>query len=263
MKRRRDVSETFHNPTTLPVSEDQRPTAAACDPLACLELETDEEESGDAGDMVTADAYDKGSGTLTVAIQAGETGDQAITRYALAPEVGSAVTCLNFTEHNPALKTDLNHVAAELQRHCEAVSGGDLSRVEHMLAAQLHSLDAIFNTLAHRAKLNMGTHLDATECYLKLALRAQSQCRATAETLAAVKNPPVVFAKQANIAHGHQQVNNGVPVAHAGQNQNLPNELLEHVDGNWLDTGAASTSGRSNQTMATVAVIRGTKNQSR
>ena len=46
-------------------------------------------------------------------------------------------------------------------------------------------------------------------CYLRLALKAQSQCRATLATLAAVKNPqPVAFVRQANIAHGPQQVNN-------------------------------------------------------
>jgi hypothetical protein len=47
------------------------------------------------------------------------------------------------------------------------------------------------------------------EIYLRLALKAQNQCRMTLETLATIKNPPAVFAKQANIAHGPQQVNNG------------------------------------------------------
>ena len=45
---------------------------------------------------------------------------------------------------------------------------------------------------------------------MRMALRAQSQCRATLETLATIKNPPIVYAKQANFAAGHQQVNNGV-----------------------------------------------------
>jgi hypothetical protein len=45
---------------------------------------------------------------------------------------------------------------------------------------------------------------------MRLALKAQSQSRATVETLAAIKNPPVVYARQANFAAGHQQVNNGV-----------------------------------------------------
>jgi len=56
--------------------------------------------------------------------------------------------------------------------------------------------------------------LSAMETYLRLALKAQAQSRATLETLAAIKNPPVVFARQANINHGgQQQVNNGTAPA--------------------------------------------------
>jgi hypothetical protein len=52
------------------------------------------------------------------------------------------------------------------------------------------------------------------EGYLRMALKAQNQCRMTLETLATIKNPPV-FTKQANINNGgQQQVNNGAePVA--------------------------------------------------
>jgi len=42
---------------------------------------------------------------------------------------------------------------------------------------------------------------------MRKTLRAQSQRRSKLETLAAVKNPPVVFAKQADLASGPQQVN--------------------------------------------------------
>jgi len=48
-----------------------------------------------------------------------------------------------------------------------------------------------------------------------MALKAQGQCRTTLETLAAIKNPPVLFAKRANIAHGPQHVNNGTPLTAA------------------------------------------------
>ena len=48
------------------------------------------------------------------------------------------------------------------------------------------------------------------ETNMRIALRAQSQCRATLETLAAIKNPPMVIAKQANVTTGPQQINNGI-----------------------------------------------------
>jgi len=48
--------------------------------------------------------------------------------------------------------------------------------------------------------------------YMRLAFKAQSQCRATWETIATIKHPPAVaFVKQANYAAGNQQVNNGTP----------------------------------------------------
>ena len=41
------------------------------------------------------------------------------------------------------------------------------------------------------------------DTYLKVALRAQSQCRATWEALGTIQNPPVMgYVRQANIAHG-------------------------------------------------------------
>jgi len=49
---------------------------------------------------------------------------------------------------------------------------------------------------------------------MRLALRAQSQCRATLETLAVIKNPTTVaYVRQANIANGPQQVNNAPQTA--------------------------------------------------
>jgi hypothetical protein len=67
-----------------------------------------------------------------------------------------------------------------------------------------------------------------SEAYMRMALKAQSNCRATIETLAAIKNPSVVFARQANIAQGPQQVNNAMmpaPRAGAGKTEKRQNEL--------------------------------------
>jgi len=63
--------------------------------------------------------------------------------------------------------------------------------------------------------------------YLRLALKAQSQCRTTLETLAVIKNPaPVAFVRQANIAHGPQQVNNtAMSVAVADASRARENEI--------------------------------------
>lgn len=128
---------------------------------------------------------------------------------------------------------------------------------ETLLTCQVVALNTIFTELVRRSALNMGEYLDASERYLRLALKAQNQCRSTLETLAAIKNPPVVFAKQANInqGNGNQQVNNSTPApaTHAGKNINQQNELLEVQHGS--ETVVTQTTGATigkNPAMATV-----------
>ena len=87
---------------------------------------------------------------------------------------------------------------------------------------------------------------------MRLALKAQAQCRATIETLAAMKNPPVVIARQANISNGPQQVNNGEPTRRAEKSDNRPNGLLEHRVETRMDFGAAGTPVGGNQKLVTV-----------
>jgi len=116
--------------------------------------------------------------------------------------------------------------------------------------------------MARRAALNMVEHLGATDSYMRIALKAQSPSRATVETLAAIKNPPVVFARQANINNGgQQQVNNGTapPLAtahaHAEKSQFVPTELLEATDVQRLDTRTANATGGDDQGLAPLGAV--------
>lgn len=90
----------------------------------------------------------------------------------------------------------------------QKVNGGDLAGLEAMLAAQAVTLNAMFTQLAHQT--SKMTVVDQIDWFTRLALKAQGQCRTTVETLAQMKNSPI-FARQANIANGPQQVNNGTP----------------------------------------------------
>ena len=126
----------------------------------------------------------------------------------------------------------LTEALAVVREQAKATHAGDLSGAETLLTAQAMALDAIFCELARRSAVNMGEYLDASERYMRLALKAQGQCRATLETLAAIKNPPVVFAKQANINNGgQQQVNNGAmaPGSLPREDRKAANELVPPV----------------------------------
>jgi len=157
---------------------------------------------------------------------------------------------------------DLSALVAELQKQAEATSDGDLRRPEAMLVAQAHSLDAIFGNLARRAVVQQ--YLPNCETILRLALKAQSQCRATLETLAMMKNPPqLALVRQANIAHGAQQVNNAPHPLRARETKNRQNKLLEQTHGQRLDSSTTRTAGTANTQLAPVAKIDRPKNGSR
>ncbi|MBL8310450.1 MAG: hypothetical protein JNL19_08520 [Burkholderiales bacterium] len=206
------------------------------------------------------------------------TGDAATpTAVTTARQLATSPTAQATLAMEPWLKpawgdTDVTALLDRLEEQTATLRAGDTSDLEALLFNQALTLQAMFTTLSRRAALNTGEYLNAAETYLKLALRAQGQCRATVETLAEMKNPrPVAFVKQANIAAGHQQVNNavgtvagdaaGTPPAHAGariDSRIAPNELLtgetaSHVPA--LDGTATTEASRSNQAMAAVATL--------
>ena len=138
------------------------------------------------------------------------------------------------------------------------VKANDLTGLEAMLTAQSVALNTIFTELAKRASTNMGQYLQATETYLRLAFKAQAQCRATIEALAELKNPrPVAFVRQANIANGPQQVNNGVEPAasRARENENLQNKLLEAPDDECVDTRPPGSASSGDPALETVGAL--------
>lgn len=153
---------------------------------------------------------------------------------------------------------DLDALVVEMQNQVASVQKGSLERGEAMLIAQAHTLDALFGNLARRSISNMHEgYGEASERYMRIALKAQAQCRTTLETLAEIKNPrPVAFVKQANISNGPQQVNNGIPApAHAGEIINQSNELSEGRHELLPDTRASQAESRINQEMETVGEI--------
>lgn len=133
--------------------------------------------------------------------------DRATAEALSKPEVRAASIIQQFEGDT----LDLTSLADELKSQTEAVQTGDMKRPEAILAAQAHTLDALFANLARRAATNMnGGYLETATAYMKLALKAQAQTVRTIEALGELKSPKhIAFVAQANISNGHQQVNNG------------------------------------------------------
>ena len=172
-----------------------------------------------------------------------------------SPEL-AAYRVINGAEHNSGIGDDIDvpSLIADLRAQGAAVNSGEMRQAEAMLINQATALQSLFARLAERGMASTG--LPQFEVNMRLALRAQSQCRATLETLAAIKNPPVIFAKQANIANGHQQINNGAAIpAHAEENKPEQTKVIEAQHGNYLVTRATGEASGGNQTLEAVGAI--------
>lgn len=86
------------------------------------------------------------------------------------------------------------------------------------------------------------TLVDQKDRFMRLGLKAQDQCRHTLETLAVMKNPPV-FARQANIANGPQQVNNGHAPEPRATVTLLPPDTAGQPAGTLLEAGSPPERG--------------------
>jgi hypothetical protein len=179
--------------------------------------------------------------------QGDRTQPQVLATLAAEPQFINAFTSRVYLQ--PAVgEMDIGTYVNSVREQVKEVQNGDLKGVEAMLMSQAVALNGIFQEMARRAALNIGQHMDATETYMRLAIKAQNNCRATLQTLGEIKNPrqPVAFIKQANMANGPQQiVNHGTaaePVAH-GENQNHSNELGAGDGGKVLELGAADGTG--------------------
>ena len=189
---------------------------------------------------------EKPKNTLQLKLKEGQTEQQRIAELSLMPELQAINTLINLDNSN----FEANSLLDELKKQSAAIHSGDMNRVESMLINQSHTLDRLFSFLTNKA-LNQN-HMSNYEGFMRLAFKAQNQARMTLETLGKIKNPPVVYAKQANITNGPQQINNGIHATHAAENQNQQNELLTVNHGETLDSGRTGETIGGNQAMATV-----------
>ena len=189
-------------------------------------------------------------------------------RLAVSPSLNSATVIQAYQGNLMGKDVDLSALIDQLRDTCTEVKGGDLHALEAMLINQATALQTIFTSLSRRAQSQeYQKHL---ESFLGLALKAQAQSRATISALVDLKYPrQATFVKQANIANGPQQVNNGAGASadpaqyaqartHAEKSEPEQNKLLEAdhgQPGEWMDTRAAQAAERSYQAVETVESV--------
>ena len=177
-----------------------------------------------------------------------------LAEVATHPSLNAAMVIAGFGGSSGEL--ELKALTLRLSDSVNAVLANDMRGPEAMLYSEAHALQAIFVDLSRRATKQ--SHMGNYESFMRMALKAQNQCRMTLETLATIKNQPAVFARQANIAHGLQQVNNAMMPAgepRAGKSEKPQNKLSGGSNELLPDTGAPGAAVGSDPAMATLGTF--------
>ena len=107
-------------------------------------------------------------------------------------------------------------------------------------------------------------HLQAAETYMRLALKSQSQCRTTVETLAEIKNPrQVAFVKQANIAGGQSAGQQWRRNRSRGKTKSRQANFWRHSMANGWTPERRQRQAAAHQELATVGTVDGANNPTR
>jgi hypothetical protein len=188
---------------------------------------------------------------LQIHLLPGESEEQAKARAALTSEYYAAGSIFQLSQILSSKDVDLTELANRLEYQTQQFKNGDLTQAESVLSSQAHTLDALFHHLLRRFALNIGNEFDVVDKLMKLALKAQSQCRTTLDCLAVMKKPPPELITQTNIAHGHQQVNN-FSNKRSDENELMEQTQMEQTDGERLDGRATQEAVRGDQALETV-----------
>lgn len=133
---------------------------------------------------------------------------KTLARVTLDPQTRNASVAMVYggamfgDNHRPDLMQSSEALAEEITR----AMAGDLSLASRVYASQAITLDAMFTELARRAAMNLGQYPQAVDRFARLALKAQSNCRATLEALAKLHQPREQTVRHVHVNEGGQAI---------------------------------------------------------
>jgi hypothetical protein len=207
------------------------------------------------------------SASLSVKMREGQTEDRAFAEAVLNPTAANAMTTLDYSKTFGS-NLSLQEVLNVMNDNAKQVKEGKLDYLESMLTSQATVLNSIFTDFARRAVV--APNVPQLEVYLRMAFKAQSQCRTTIEAIGELKFPKqATFIRQANIAN-QQQVNNGLchspsDVNPRASKKNLTpsNELLTETLHAKLDKGRTRKPSKTYSRVEAVGVFNRSKDHRR
>ena len=125
---------------------------------------------------------------------------------AVQPEYRNAVVGAEFASRSTQWPLDQMAMVHAYQDATRDVRKHDLSIASNMLTSQAMTLDAVFTDMLGRSSRNLGEYPEAAERYMRLALKAQAQSRATLEALAKMHQPREQIVRHVTVHEGGQAI---------------------------------------------------------
>lgn len=175
----------------------------------------------------------RGDKVLEVKGDDGESREATIARLALTPGIRHAALGNSFAASlfSPNHSLAITDSAALFGDAMARARQGDKAFASDILAAQAMALDTMFTELAGRSFANLGQYVDAAERYMKLALKAQANCRATLEALAKLHQPREQIVKHVHVNEGGKAIVADHIHHHTGGEENGKSNGQSHATG--------------------------------
>jgi hypothetical protein len=194
------------------------------------------------GKNATGAAKAKGANVLEVQAEDGEEHEDLFARLALNPGTRHAAVGSNYASglFGEGHSTPIGASAAVVGTAMAKARAGDKAMASDLLAAQAVVLDTMFTELARRSFVNMGQYIDASDRYMRLALKAQANCRATLEALGKLHQPREQVVKHVHVNQGGQAVVADQFHQHTGGRENEQSNEQPHATGTAGESPALS-----------------------
>jgi hypothetical protein len=160
---------------------------------------------------------------LEIEAEPGESEGTSFARVSLDPVIRHANLAMSLASQafGDGNKPSMMASTEALQSTVAKAEAGDMRMASRLLASQAVTLDTMFTELARRAANNMGSYPDAADRYMRLALRAQSNCRTTVDALAKLHQPREQTVRHVHVNEGGQAVVADHFHNHTGGKQNV------------------------------------------
>lgn len=132
--------------------------------------------------------------------------EDAVARLVHLPHYRNAAAGGTFGSSSAGMTSDSVASTRIVTEQCAKTRAGNLALPSDILTAQAMTLDAVFTEMLKRSGANMGEYPEAAERYMRMAMKAQAQCRTSIEALSKMHQPREQVVRHVHVYEGGQAV---------------------------------------------------------